>query len=443
MTSRYFDNFMRDLIKETSTAKHERILEDSLFKLLSMPYPNLSTRFQTAALDLKQTVVGKTWGFTHQRNPRINDFTLYTGALGTAFLLFKSFQVTHNSNDLHLSSQIIKACDSASLQARAVTFICGRVGVCALGAVVAKHQSDQQMVEYYLAQFKGIKVSEDRPDELLFGKTGFLWACLFLNKNLGDGAIPSTFTVRFSHRIFFINLHIFTSGFSYDLRSILNFEQRPLLNAVIKNGRNLGARSGCPLMFMWFGQRFWGAAHGLSGIMYVLMHFDLPPDVVEDIKNTLKYMIKNRFPSGNYPSSTEENTSDLLVHWCHGAPGMALTLVKAAEIFGDKEFLEAAIDAAEVVWNRGLLKKVGLCHGISGNAYVFLSLYRLTGNVEFLNRAKAFACFLLDRAGKLISEGEMHGGDNRYSLFEGIGGMAHLFLDMVDPANARFPGHEL
>ncbi|KAJ9549243.1 hypothetical protein OSB04_021786 [Centaurea solstitialis] len=413
MTGRYFENFMRDLIKETSpAAKHERILEDSLFKLLSMPYPNLSARFQKAALDLKQTVVGKTWGFTHQRNPRINDFTLYTGALGTAFLLFKSFQVTHNSNDLHLSSQIIKACDSASLQARAVTFICGRVGVCALGAVVAKHQSDQQMVEYYLAQFKGIKVSEDRPDELLFGKTGFLWACLFLNKNLGDGAIPSTFT-------------------------------RPLLNAVIKNGRNLGARSGCPLMFMWFGQRFWGAAHGLSGIMYVLMHFDLPPDVVEDIKNTLKYMIKNRFPSGNYPSSTEENTSDLLVHWCHGAPGMALTLVKAAEIFGDKEFLEAAIDAAEVVWNRGLLKKVGLCHGISGNAYVFLSLYRLTGNVEFLNRAKAFACFLLDRAGKLISEGEMHGGDNRYSLFEGIGGMAHLFLDMVDPANARFPGHEL
>lgn len=113
------------------------------------------------------------------------------------------------------------------------------------------------------------------------------------------------------------------------------------------------------------------------------------------------------------------------------------------QVFRDKEFLDAAIDAAEVVWNRGLLKRVGLCHGISGNTYVFLSLYRLTGNVEFLHRAKAFACFLLNRAHKLISAGEMHGGDNPYSLFEGIGGMAYLFFAMTDPTNARFPAYEL
>lgn len=113
------------------------------------------------------------------------------------------------------------------------------------------------------------------------------------------------------------------------------------------------------------------------------------------------------------------------------------------QVFGDKEFLEAAADAAEVLWNRGLLKRVGICHGISGNAYVFLSLYQLTGNVEFLYRAKAFACFLLDRAHKLISEGEMHGGDNPYSLFEGTGGMAYLFLDMIDPSQGKFPAYDL
>ena len=113
------------------------------------------------------------------------------------------------------------------------------------------------------------------------------------------------------------------------------------------------------------------------------------------------------------------------------------------KVFGDGEFLEAAVAAAEVVWNRGLLKRVGICHGVSGNTYVFLSLYRLTGNKEFLYRAKAFASFLLDRAHQLISEGEMHEGDNRYSLFEGIGGMAYLFLDMTSPTNARFPAYEL
>lgn len=113
------------------------------------------------------------------------------------------------------------------------------------------------------------------------------------------------------------------------------------------------------------------------------------------------------------------------------------------QVFEDKEFLEAAEDAAEVVWNRGLLKRVGMCHGISGNAHMFLSLYHLTGNLEFLYRAKAFACFLLDRAHKLIAKGEMHGGDNPHSLFEGLGGMAYLFLNMFEPPEARFPAYEL
>lgn len=96
-----------------------------------------------------------------------------------------------------------------------------------------------------------------------------------------------------------------------------------------------------------------------------------------------------------------------------------------------------------MVWNRGLLKRVGLCHGISGNTYLFLSLYRVTGEDKYLYRAKAFAYFLHDRATRLISEGKMHGGDRPYSMFEGVAGMAFLFMDMVEPASARFPGYEL
>lgn len=94
--------------------------------------------------------------------------------------------------------------------------------------------------------------------------------------------------------------------------------------------------------------------------------------------------------------------------------------MKMKHRFLGREFLEAGEAAAEVVWNRGLLKRVGICHGISGNAYVFLSFYRATGRNEYLHRAKAFASFLLDRGHKLLSKGEMHGGDSPYSLFEGV-----------------------
>ncbi|KAL4291598.1 hypothetical protein GQ457_14G013070 [Hibiscus cannabinus] len=90
------------------------------------------------------------------------------------------------------------------------------------------------------------------------------------------------------------------------------------------------------------------AVHGLAGIMHVLVNMVLKPDEAKGVKSTLRYASSNRFPSGNYPASEEDRRQDVLVHWCHGAMELALTLVKAAEIFGDDEFLEAAVDAAEV-----------------------------------------------------------------------------------------------
>ncbi|KAJ6950237.1 hypothetical protein NC651_004030 [Populus alba x Populus x berolinensis] len=443
MGDRYFPNEMPDYIPETTTtAVEETVTErnnkDSLTKLLSLPNNILSQRLKASALDLKDTVVRETWGMSGKR---VKDYSLYTGALGTAYLLFKAYQVTKNHNDLNLCSDIIKACDSVSRDSgssmccgafdysivtgimhsvmvayvirwgcRRVTFICGRAGVCALGAVAAKHAGDGRLLDHYLAQFKEIRLPSDLPYELLYGRAGFLWACSFLNKHIGKETISAS-------------------------------RKRAVVDEIIKAGR-LTRNGKCPLLYEWHGKRYWGAAHGLAGIMLVLMDLELTPDEVEDVKGTLHYMIKNHFPSGNYPSS-EGNKSDCLVHWCHGAPGIALTLVKAAEVFGDKEFLQAAMEAGEVVWNRGLLKRVGMCHGISGNTYVFLSLYRLTGNVEYLYRAKAFACFLHDRAQKLVSEGKMHGGDRPYSLFEGFGGMAYLFLDILEPSEARFPAYEL
>lgn len=246
---------------------------------------------------------------------------------------------------------------------------------------------------------------------------------------------------------------------------------------IIRDGRTLST-IGCPLMYEWYGEKYWGAAHGLSGIMHVLLDMDLTKDDTECVKGTLRYMIQNRFPSGNYPV-TEEDKHDRFVHWCHGAPGISLTLAKASQVcflfsdhlisttcfgcmfrsgnllhsaytmsypyqvFPEERFLEAIAEAAEVVWNRGLLKRVGICHGVSGNAYTFLALFRLTKKKEHLYRAKAFACFLLDRAKQLIADGIMHSGDEPYSLFEGQVGMAYLFLDMINPLDSRFPGYEL
>lgn len=43
------------------------------------------------------------------------------------------------------------------MHARDVTFLCGRAGVCAVGAVAAKHMGDDRLFDYYLSQFKEVQ----------------------------------------------------------------------------------------------------------------------------------------------------------------------------------------------------------------------------------------------------------------------------------------------
>ncbi|KAH9314050.1 hypothetical protein KI387_022677, partial [Taxus chinensis] len=393
MAERYFPNTMPDFVEEESEAAEDG--DANLLSLLRLPYASAAQNFLQAASTLKEEVVRETWINTQGT---VRDFSLYTGSLGSAYLCFKSYEVSENPNDLSLCTQIVESCATATRGMREyITFICGQAGVYALGAVAAKYSGNQHLQEHYLSLFKKIPKrleSYDVPYELLYGKAGFLWAVAFLNKYFGAEMIPSSTTAH-------------------------------VVDDVLRAGKILFHKD-CPLMYEWHGKKYWGAAHGLSGIMHVLMHFQLSKEAEKDVKETLRYMIEHRFPSGNYPSS-EGSTTDRLVHWCHGAPGVALTLCKAAQVFPeDKDFEEAALDAGEVVWNRGLLRRVGICHGISGNTYVFLALYRLTGDKKHLYRAKAFASFLLDQAYALISAGQMHGGDHPHSLFEGFAGTAHL-----------------
>ncbi|KAG6479365.1 lanC-like protein GCL2 [Zingiber officinale] len=404
MADRFFPNSLPEFVVEEEGA----ITGSTLLDLLHLPYPKLADKLLNSALHLKKKVVEETW-LRSGRGAR--DYTLYTGALGTAFLLFKAYHVTKNRADLDLCAEIVIACHQASQGSPLVTFICGKAGVCALGAVVAKEAGDEGLLNLYLSSFREIKFPHDVPNELLYGRAGYLWSCSFLNKHIGEGTIPST-------------------------------HMRSIAKDMIMDGKRLASKSNCPLMYEWNGERYWGAAHGLVGIMHALMDVNLNEDDLQYVKGTLNYMINNRFISGNYPS-TEGFNADCLVHWCHGAPGVALTLTKAAQVLQDHKFLQAAEEAADVVWERGLLKRVGICHGMSGNVYVFLSLYRLTGNMKYLGRAKAFVCFLLDLADNLIAEGMMHGGDHPYSLFEGQAGMAYLFLDMINLSEARFPAYEL
>jgi len=48
---------------------------------------------------------------------------------------------------------------------------------------------------------------------------------------------------------------------------------------------------------------------------------------------------------------------DMLVHWCHGAPGAIYMLAKAFLHYKDVKYLEACKRCGDVVWSKGLLRK--------------------------------------------------------------------------------------
>ncbi|XP_061336598.1 lanC-like protein GCL1 [Gastrolobium bilobum] len=415
---------MTSSVVEGGQDEGKREPSDLITENMNLTAANLSLPRETflkAAISLKDKVVEETWKLKEVVDP-----TVYTGLLGTAFTCLRSYQVTGSQKDLLLCTEIVDTCATfARASLRHVTFLCGRGGVYALGAVVANYMGDLQKRDLFLGLF--IEVAKERalpvgPEEggfgmsydLLYGRAGFLWGALFVNKYIGEGAVPSDILM-------------------------------PIIDAVLAGGR-AGASDikDCPLMYRWHGTRYLGAANGLAGILHVLLHFPLPREDAEDVKGTLKYLMSKRFPhSGNYPSS-EGNPRDKLVQWGHGATGMAITLSKAAQVFpSDRELRDAAIEAGEVVWKNGLVKKVGLADGVSGNAYAFLSLYRLTKESIYEERARSFSCFLCDNARALVVEEQALSGGNGYSLFHGLAGTACLWFDLLAPDNSRFPGYEL
>jgi lantibiotic modifying enzyme len=85
-------------------------------------------------------------------------------------------------------------------------------------------------------------------------------------------------------------------------------------------------------------------------------------------------------------------------HWCHGAPGAIPLFLEAYLTFKNQDFLEAALKSGKCVWKKGLIRKgFGLCHGISGNAYLLHSIYRVTGDILWKQRAQMFLLWTGDQ----------------------------------------------
>ena len=101
--------------------------------------------------------------------------------------------------------------------------------------------------------------------------------------------------------------------------------------------------SRCPLMYEWNKNKYYGAAHGLIGILFVLLQagesYFIEDAMKNNVRGSIDYLRSKMYPSGNVPQSHSSN-NDKLVRWCHGAPGAIHLFILASHCvkFGQFSF---------------------------------------------------------------------------------------------------------
>jgi len=184
-------------------------------------------------------------------------------------------------------------------------------------------------------------------------------------------------------------------------------------------------------------QRFVGAGHGFAGNAFALLSgSDLLGEraqrVAERVRSVLIELAHVDREGAQWLPLVGAESHRQPIQWCHGAPGMVISLSHLPREHETDRLLSAG---GELTWAAGPLRKgAGLCHGTAGNAYAFLALFKRSGEERWLERARAFA---MDAAAE-VDRARARRGRGRYSLYTGDLGVA-LLLHACLTGTAAFP----
>jgi hypothetical protein len=303
-----------------------------------------------------------------------------------------------------------------------------------VGIALAMHRAQQKIADHHIpySNLPAINPEEKRKARKQSGGIGLtsdylavdLYNCL---RNSEHAHIDEEYYTGSDLQEEFLNGH---AGFAlivdYFTRKGLHFTNPKLIRSVLAQ---------IPIdrfPWEWNGERYYGAAHGTSGILLALRRFG---DGSRSYLDLYRQLISSaRIPSSGNFLSSEGSTKDKLVQWCHGATGFIPLLYEYhEELQGEErdENRQIIEEALEVCWTRGILTKgSSICHGIAGNAYPFLMAYIHSPERNHKCFAQAIAF-----AHEILTFGPLHccrEADRPFSLFEGLAGVVHFMLDVME-----------
>lgn len=324
--------------------------------------------------------------------------------------------------NLHYASEYIGRAlrDIPRSRSETCALLGGAGGVQAVATVVAEKNGILKLSEDIMFNFKkGFKAcAATKWDELMMGRAGYVSAIHWMNSQL-------------------------------EMQSIEMAEWAPVCQQMLDNGR-LHVRHqqlDIPLMYQYHGIEYLGAAHGLSGILQVML---MDPGWLstanksdeQDVWRAVDWLVGQQDDDGGFPTALDSAARGdrKLLHWCHGPGGIIHLLLQAHLRRPEERYLAAARRSADAIWQRGLLRKgPGICHGVAGSGLAQLVMYRHTKEQRYLHRAARMAEFLDDKS--FLSVARVP--DRQYSLFEGLAGTVCFLCDLLEPDLASFPFMEL
>lgn len=186
-----------------------------------------------------------------------------------------------------------------------------------------------------------------------------------------------------------------------------------------------------------------GFSHGTAGIAWALLELHSASKEQRFLEAGLSALRYERrwydAAQENWPdfrSEGQPGTQICALAWCHGAPGIGLSRIRAHQLLEDRESLtEAAVAVRTTARSLGATVQSGqgnycLCHGNMGNAELLLADGDIMGNSESLKLVWQVAEQAIQQYQESHNPwpcGVLNGGENP-GLMLGLAGIGYFFL---------------
>lgn len=198
-----------------------------------------------------------------------------------------------------------------------------------------------------------------------------------------------------------------------------------------------------------------GFSHGVSGAAQALLELHDATGISKYREAaSLAFQYENHWfdtKAANWPDFRKDPSSPsgkkhnypYMTFWCHGAPGIALSRIRAYELTRDEQYRADAIAALETT--RASIESAldtstgnfSLCHGLAGNAEALLYGAEILNSASDENAAAAFSVAKAGIERYAASNSSWpcgtHVGETP-NLMLGVAGIGHYYLRLYQPS---------